>query len=242
MQIVLATSNPHKLEEIRAVFDEHDTGIRWRLLNDVNNELHLALTEPVEDQDTFEGNAALKARHYARQSQYICLADDSGIEVDALGGAPGVISARYAGKRGSRDVVDPANNVKLLKELDGVPIDQRTARFVCTMCLVIPAAQANGVPAYGELVRPGDELVQLIVRGTVEGRIILPDEAADPAHPERGRGENGFGYDPLFLLPDGHPFAGKTTAELTPEQKNSISHRGEASRLMLDAMRQARLV
>ncbi|MEL7087954.1 MAG: non-canonical purine NTP pyrophosphatase, partial [Planctomycetota bacterium] len=122
MQILVATTNPHKLDEIRSVFAGENTGgaIDWKLFGDLEAEYQYGLTEPVEDQDTFEGNAALKARHYAKQTDRVCLADDSGIEVDALGGAPGVISARYSGVRGPRTEVDPANNVKLLRELAGV--------------------------------------------------------------------------------------------------------------------------
>ncbi|MBB6429951.1 non-canonical purine NTP pyrophosphatase [Algisphaera agarilytica] len=239
MQVVLATSNPHKLEEIRSVFDGESLAqaIDWKLFSDLDPEYQYGLKEPVEDQPTFEGNAALKARHYAKFTDKICLADDSGIEVDALGGAPGVISARYSGVRGPRTEVDPANNVKLLEELQGVPIEKRTARFVCAMCLFIPGPLVASVPGAAGLVQPGDEHVQLIVRGTVEGRIILPEEAADPASPEKGRGTNGFGYDPLFVLPDDHEHAGLTTAQLEPSQKNAISHRGHASRLLLEAMK-----
>jgi len=226
MQIVLATSNPHKLEEIRAVFDQHPTPIRWHLLDDVAQAQNLTLTEPVEDQPTFEGNAALKARDYARQTQMICLADDSGLEVDALNGAPGVKSARYSGTQGGRDQVDPANNAKLLEALANTPLEKRTARFVCAMCLATP----------------NDEASPLVVRGTVEGRILLPQEADDTAKPAAGRGPNGFGYDPLFVLPESHAFAGQTTAQLSPDQKNEISHRGEASRLMLKAMQATKLI
>ena len=99
MQILLATTNPHKLEEIREVFDAGNHPIDWLLLDDLPDDVRARLTEPVEDQDTFEGNALLKARYYARQSGHVCLADDSGIEVDALGGRPGVHSARYSGSR-----------------------------------------------------------------------------------------------------------------------------------------------
>lgn len=238
MQIVVTTTNPHKLEEIKSVFDAEPAAqaIEWPSFDDVCREYPDGIPEPVEDQDTFEGNAALKARYYAKQIGRICLADDSGIEVDALGGAPGVISARYSGVRGPRNKVDPANNVKLLKELADVPIDQRTARFVCAMCLVIPAPRRGDVAVFDQLVRPGDDSVQLIVRGTVEGRILLPEEADDKRCPERGRGENGFGYDPLFVLLAGHDFAELTTAQLTAEQKNRISHRGDASRKLLAAV------
>lgn len=243
MQIALATTNPHKLEEIQSVFDAPTrksaaNAITWTLLNEIEREYPDGIPEPVEDQPTFEGNAALKAQYYAKFTGRICLADDSGIEVDAINGAPGVISARYSGVHGPRAKVDPANNTKLLRELKDVPIDQRTARFVCTICLVIPDHQRDQVSAeaYERLVQPGNDFVQLIVRGTVEGRILLPAEADDPRLPERGRGENGFGYDPLFVLPPGHDYAGLTTAELSPEQKNGISHRGEAARLLLTEM------
>lgn len=251
MQIVLATTNPHKLEEIRSVFDDgadtpggNSAGITWTLLDEIERDSPDGIPEPVEDQPTFEGNAALKAQHYAKFTGRICLADDSGIEVDALNGAPGVISARYSGVRGPRTKVDPANNTKLLRELTDVSIDQRTARFVCTMCLVIPSHQREDVPAEADdqLVRPGDDFVQMIVRGTVEGRILLPAEADDPRFPERGRGHNGFGYDPLFALAPDHDYAGLTTAELTAEQKNSISHRGQAARLLLAEMKSAGLI
>ena len=223
MEILLATSNPHKLDEITAVID--DPRITFRLLREVDPDDTIA--EPVEDQPTFEGNAELKARYYAQQTGMVCLADDSGLEVDALGGAPGVISARYSGTTGGRDVVDPANNTRLLDELADTPVEQRTARFVCALCLSAPPDTRHPIPD-----------TPVTVRGTVEGRILLPNECADPNHPERGRGANGFGYDPLFQLPDDHPrFPGKTTAELSPNDKNSLSHRGAAARLMWDRLK-----
>ena len=172
--------------------------------------------EPVEDQATFEGNALLKARYYANASGRPCLADDSGLEVDALGGAPGVLSARYSGAAGGRDVVDPANNKKLIDELGDTPADQRTARFVCAVAVAWP----------------GDAREPIRVRGTFEGRIITPGEADDPARPHLGRGANGFGYDPLFWL----EARGCTSAELASEAKNAISHRGDATRKLLAAL------
>ena len=220
MQIVLATTNPHKLEEVRAAMG--DAAIDWQLLGEVAATLGHDLPEPIEDQDNFEGNAQLKARHYAWLTRRPCVADDSGLEVDALGGAPGVRSARYSGSTGPRAVVDPANNAHLLDRLAEVPTEERTARFVCALCYHDPAADRT-----------------LTVRGTVAGRILLPDEADDPRHPERGRGSNGFGYDGLFLLTPPHPHAGLTTAQLTPAQKNAISHRGEAARHLKQAMRDA---
>jgi XTP/dITP diphosphohydrolase len=207
MRIVLASTNPHKLEEIRAVID--GGVIDWHTLGEVPGG---EADEPVEDADTFEGNAAIKARYYAQATGELCLADDSGLAVDALGGAPGVISARYAGAEGPREQVDWANNRKLLAELGPTRLAERTARFVCAMVLWDPQVDA----------------AVATVRGTVEGRILLPDEAQNPEQPERGRGENGFGYDPLFVLPE----RGVTTAELTPDQKNAISHRGNAVRAM----------
>lgn len=217
MKILLATSNPHKVEEIRAVFDElrHGHGPRVELAG--LESLGRKIAEPHEDQPTFEGNAFLKARYYARETGLACMADDSGLEVDALGGEPGVRSARYAGIEGPRNVVDPANNRLLLEELRDVPAGERTARFVCAMALCTPERAAP----------------LAIVRGTVEGEILLPEETADPANAFRGRGTNGFGYDPLFYIPE----FDKTTAELTQAEKNQISHRGKASRLMWEELR-----
>jgi len=150
-----------------------------------------AMPEPIEDADTFEGNARIKALHYARLADCWTLADDSGLEVDALGGRPGVYSSRYAGPS-----CDPlANNAKLVAALASVPLERRTARFCCTVAL----ASSTEVLA--------------TTRGVVEGLIV-----DDP------RGSNGFGYDPHFWVPQW----GMTTAEMTPEQKNRISHRGHA--------------
>lgn len=212
-RILLATTNPGKLREIRAVMFHPSFEIYG--LGDLDRPIE----EPVEDGDTFEQNAVKKARHYARHTKDLTLAEDSGLVVDALGGEPGVHSARYSGQQGGRDVVDPANNAKLIDAMRGVPPEKRTARFVCAMALATPP----GVHFAG--IRE-DECI--VVHGTVEGRILTPEEAADPQHPERGRGTNGFGYDPLFFVPS----LGKTTAELSPQEKNQISHRGEATRKM----------
>jgi XTP/dITP diphosphohydrolase len=204
IQILLATSNPHKVDEIRAAFVALRTAASPRVELVGLDSLKQKIAEPVEDQPTFEGNAFLKARYYARETNLICLADDSGLEVDALAGAPGVKSARYAGLEGPRSVVDPANNALLLRNLAGTPAEERHARFVCSMALCIPGRAAPVA----------------VVRGTVEGLILGPDEPP--------RGTNGFGYDPLFYVSD----LDKTTAELTQEEKNRISHRGAASRRM----------
>jgi XTP/dITP diphosphohydrolase len=210
MQILIATSNPHKLDEIRAVAAGHPAlGLSFVGLSDVG----LDVPEPVEDRPTFEGNAQLKAAYYAQHAGLPTLADDSGLEVDALGGQPGVLSARYSGVTGGRDVVDPANNRKLMAALGDTPADQRAARFVCAMAFADPADAARSC----------------VVRGTFEGRIITPDQADDPAEPWRGRGANGFGYDPLFWLDS----PGCTSAQLAPEEKNRRSHRGDATRKLL---------
>lgn len=216
MRILIATSNPHKVEEIAAIFAQcgrDGAAIKIELASLAD--LPQAVDDPVEDGLTFEANAAKKAEHYAKATGLWCLADDSGLEVDALGGEPGIRSARYAGLTGPRSVVDPANNRLLLERLGETPAERRTARFVCAMALA----------------RPGATLT--VVRGAVEGRILMPHETTDPAHPERGRGANGFGYDPLFLLPE----RGKTTAELSPAEKNAISHRGNAARKMWERLR-----
>lgn len=212
MKLLLATSNPHKFREIRAVIP--DALVHLHSLTDLP--AGESLPEPVEDQPTFDGNATLKARYYAAHTGEMTLADDSGLEVDALDGAPGVRSARYSGHRGSRAEVDLANNRLLLQQLGDIPPEQRTARFVCAMALCAP----------------GEDQPRALVRGTLEGRIITPQQAADPAAPERGIGANGFGYDPLFFLPN----LNCTSAQLTPSKKNAISHRGLAARNMADQL------
>ncbi len=208
MKILIATSNPHKLDEIRFAIGEADVDlVSLDALPGVAE-----IEEPVEDQDTFEGNAELKARFYAKASGMLCLADDSGLEVDALGGEPGVRSARYSNTDGPRPIRDSANGLLLMNNLRDVPIDQRAARFVCAMALV------DG--------RSPEVKALATVRGTMEGRILMIDEAEDPAHPERGRGTNGFGYDPIVYLPD----LNRTVAELSSDEKNALSHRGDAVR------------
>jgi XTP/dITP diphosphohydrolase len=204
LPLILATANPHKLQELRAILAP--AGIRVLGLGDLPGAGRYV--EPEETGGSFEENALFKACAYAQQTSCICLADDSGLEVDALGKAPGVISSHYStdGKETglSRAERDRANNTRLLRELDGVPPDRRTARFVCVMALA-------SISPYPEL--------SMTTRGTLEGRIGVP-----PLVP---RGGNGFGYDPLFELPDG-----RTTAELSPAEKNGLSHRGRAASLM----------
>lgn len=190
--IVIASNNAHKAEEIAHALDF--PGWEFRTLRELG-----IVSDPEEDADTFLGNARIKA-HAAWDAAKTTLghaacvlADDSGLEVDALGGAPGVHSSRYAGEHGD----DAANNAKLLRELGVVADEKRTARFVCT--LVFLDEDGNEIDAHG----------------TVEGRIGREE-----------RGTNGFGYDPLFLA-EVFDFK-RTLAEALPEEKNAISHRGNA--------------
>ena len=200
--LLLATSNPHKVNEVAASLGP----LGWQIctLQDVADGRALP-EEPVEDAPDFEGNAAIKAKAYAAWSGIPTLADDSGLVVDALGGAPGVHSARWSGVDGDRATRDAANNKKLVEALQTTPQAERSARFVCVLCL----AEPNGV-------------IRHMVRGTMEGHITT-----EP------RGKNGFGYDPHLMLPEG-----QTSAELTPDEKNSRSHRGQACRALAVALGQ----
>jgi XTP/dITP diphosphohydrolase len=168
MRIVVATGNPHKVEEIRAVLGP--LGFTVLSLAETGRPVP---PEPDEPHPTFEANARLKARHYARHVGEPVLADDSGLEVDALLGAPGVHSAHWAGKEGSREERDARNNARLAEAMRGVPPDRRTARFVCTMCIA---------------TAEGEVLVE--TRGEMEG--VIGDAP---------RGAHGFGYDPWLHLP-----------------------------------------
>lgn len=192
-RILVATSNPKKVDEIRGALAP--LGISVASLADAG---FGGIPEPDETERTFAGNARLKALAYAAATGQLVLADDSGLEVDALGGEPGVDSAIWAGAEGDRAARDARNNAKLVSTLRGVPQPARSARFVCAMCVAGPDGAVIGES-----------------RGSVEGEIV--DDA---------RGANGFGYDPHFLV----RALGRTTAELSPEEKNSISHRGQASR------------
>ena len=193
-KVLIATNNKHKVEEIETALNFEG----WEFLTLADCKPY---PEPVEDSDTFEGNALIKARAAHEATGLAALADDSGLAVDALDGAPGVFSARYCGVHGD----DDANNAKVLAELEGVPDDKRTARFVCALAFVD---------------EDGSETTAF---GTIEGRI---------AHDLSGEG--GFGYDPMFL-PD--EFCGaKTLAEVTQEEKNAISHRGNALRALKEKL------
>ncbi|MEX2504959.1 MAG: RdgB/HAM1 family non-canonical purine NTP pyrophosphatase, partial [Egicoccus sp.] len=195
IRLVAATANVKKLAEIRAMLDHLDV--------EVVPMTDLGVASPVEDGDTFEANALIKARACRVATALPAVADDSGLEVDALDGAPGVYSARYAGE----DADDAANNAKLIAALRDVPDVQRTARFVSAVAFV---------------TADGDEHV---VRGTMEGRIV--DEAA---------GEHGFGYDPYFVC---DAAGGRTNAQLSPDEKNALSHRGAAFEAILPVVEAA---
>jgi len=193
VKLVLASSNPGKLREIRAMLTP--IGI------DLISQNELSIEDAEEPHETFLENALAKARHASRAAGLPALADDSGLCVDALGGEPGVHSAYYAGRDGSRAERDARNNRKLLSALNG----KRSAHYVCVMVF---------------LRRPQDPR-PLVAEGIWRGEI-----ARAP------RGAHGFGYDPLFHLAD----LGRTAAELDPEHKNRISHRGVALRRMLELL------
>lgn len=193
--ILVATTNAGKVRELQAMLG---WVVAWKMLADFPG-----VGEVEEDGATFAENARKKATEYARATGLWTLADDSGLVVDALGGAPGVQSARFSGDvppGTSRKEIDRRNIAKLLGLLEGVPQDKRTARFVCHLCLASP------------------EKVLAETKGTVEG--IIVDEPA---------GENGFGYDPVFFV----PALGQTVAQLPDGQKNAISHRGNAIRKLI---------
>jgi len=193
-RLVLASGNPGKLREIAALLSP--------LAIEVIPQSRLGIAEADEPYATFLGNALAKARHASGASGLPALADDSGLCVDALGGAPGVHSATFAGREGSRGERDARNNAKLLASLG----DARAAHYACVMALV----------------RSVDDPAPLVAEGTWRGEI-----ARAP------RGANGFGYDPLFLLPG----RGLTAAQLAAEEKNRISHRGRAAARLLELLR-----
>ncbi len=189
--IVLASGNRGKLEELRALLGPSVT---------VASAIELGAEMPEETGTTFAENAILKAEAIARQTGHMAIADDSGLEVDALDGAPGVYSARYSGD----GATDERNTQKLLRELQGVPSSQRSARFRSVIAIAFS---------------PHDIVT---TAGSCEGRIA-----------ETPKGRNGFGYDPVFELPDG-----RTMAELMPDEKNAISHRGHAMRDAVDVIKE----
>ena len=190
-RIIFATKNNHKMKEIREILD----GRGYEILSMAEAGVDI---DVVEDGTTFEENALIKSRTIRDfVGDAIVLSDDSGLEVDYLGGNPGIYSARWLGDDTSYDV----KNTMLLNMMEGVPEEDRTARFVCALAAAFPDGTDK------------------VVRGTIEG--IIGSEIA---------GENGFGYDPIFFVPEYRC----TTAEMTPEQKNEISHRGKALRMIAE--------
>ncbi len=196
MKIVLASRNKKKKAELQTLLSQYIESIEILSLDDVG-----IYGEIEEDGTTFEENALIKAR-VAAESGYIGVGDDSGLEVNALDGAPGVYSARYAGEHGD----DEANNDLLLKNLEDKT--DRSARFVCCIACVFPEKYAAD---------------PVVVRGSVEGEIL-----------KKRQGEGGFGYDPLFYFPQ----FGKTLAEVTSEEKNSVSHRGNAIKAFAEKLKE----
>ena len=194
-KIVLATRNAHKAQELA------------RILNDLHSDIEVLTVadfpdapEVEETEDTFEGNALLKARALVLYTGLPAVADDSGLSVDALGGAPGVYSARYSG---ATENVDQANVELVLTNMEHIPDDQRTARFVCAAVFVTPDG------------------VEVATTGVLEGTLL-----------RESVGDNGFGYDPIFQ-PIGFDV---TTAQMSPEEKDFISHRGQALRQLAESM------
>jgi len=194
VKLVLASNNPGKLREMRALLAP--------LGHEVFAQAELGIAEAEEPYDSFLANALATARHASRASGLPALADDSGLCVDALGGAPGVHSAYFAGREGGREARDARNNAKLLASLQ----DERKAHYRCVMAFV----------------RSADALAPLVAEGEWHGEI-----ARAP------RGSNGFGYDPLFLVPG----RGLTAAELADDEKNRLSHRARAAARLVELLR-----
>ena len=193
-KIIFATSNQGKVREIKEIIKETGADIEVLSLKEAG-----ITTEIIEDGTTFEENALIKARVICKETGLLTLSDDSGLEIDYLGGEPGIYSARYLGE----DTPYSIKNPTIIKRLEGVPDKQRTARFVCACAAVFPDGREE------------------VVRRTMEGRIAYKEA-----------GENGFGYDPIFYLPEYNC----TSAELSSEEKNEISHRGKALRAMCEKL------
>ena len=192
-KIVFATGNAGKVKEIRMIMA--DLGVEVLSMKEAGISIDIE-----EDGSTYEENALIKARAVAACTDAIVMADDSGLEVDALNKEPGVLSARYMGE----DTPYSIKNGEIIKRLTGVPDEERSARVVCAIAAVLPDGR------------------ELTTRATIEGRIGYEE-----------KGANGFGYDPIFYVPE----FGKTTAELTEEEKNKVSHRGKALELMKEELK-----
>jgi XTP/dITP diphosphohydrolase len=189
-KILIATTNPGKIAELSAMLD---ADVQWINLSDFKG-----VGEIKEDGQSFAENARKKALGYSKATGLWTIADDSGLVIDALGGQPGVKSARFSGaKDKERTLTDHKNIAKVLKLLEGVPKEKRTAKFVCCLCLA------------------GADKVLIETQGSLEGLII-----------DRETGTNGFGYDPIFFVPK----LNKTVAQMDANEKNAISHRGNAIR------------
>ena len=197
-RLIFATGNEHKMVEIREILGELPVEILS--MKDIGIKADI-----VENGNTFEENALIKAKEVCKLAGEMVLADDSGLEIDYLNGEPGIYSARYMGADTSYRI----KNQNLIDRLEGVPDEKRTARFVCAIAAAFPDGRS------------------FVVRGTIEG-IIGYEE----------RGTNGFGYDPIFYLPE----RGVSTAEIPPEEKNSISHRGNALRKMKELLEREELL
>lgn len=195
-KIIVATGNKDKVREIKSIFNKcgaNDMDILTMKEAGINADI-------VENGSTFEENALIKARAVAALCDCIVLADDSGLEVDALGGEPGIYSARYMGEDTSYRI----KNKAIVDRLEGVPDEKRSARFVCAVAVCCPDG------------------FETTVRGVMEGRIGYAED-----------GENGFGYDPIFYLPE----YGCSSAAISPDEKNKISHRGKAFREVYKILR-----
>jgi XTP/dITP diphosphohydrolase len=207
-RVLLASRSPHKLAELRGLLDL--PGVEFLTMDGLGLE-----GDPIEDGETFAANAIIKARWGAERSGLPTLADDSGLEVEALGGGPGVRTRRFA----AEDATDEQNNAHLVAELErrhALTADQRRARYVCVLAFVDPALQAQ---------RQGSASHPLLAEGTFAGRIALGP---------RGRG--GFGYDPIFE-PEAEPPGGRTVGQMTQAEKDAISHRATAARAMAEQLR-----
>ena len=194
-KMIFATGNEKKMKEIRMILGDLDYEILSMKEAGITADI-------VEDGKTFEENAVIKATAISRLTNCLVLADDSGLEVDYMDKMPGIMSARWMGEETSYEI----KNQKIIENLEGVPEEQRTARFVCAIAAAFPDGRV------------------VTKRGTIEGII-----GYEP------RGENGFGYDPIFFLPE----YGKTTAELSAEEKNKISHRGRALEMIKEELQAA---
>lgn len=216
MKIVVATHNEGKLVEIRNILNEQLSAAAQGI--ELVSAGSLDLADPAETGVTFEENALLKARFVAGATGLPAIADDSGLIVDVMGNAPGILSARWSGTHDD----DAANNRLLLAQIEDIPDDDRTARFRCAAALVVPVeSDGDGLGEFHETVALGE----------MPGTILR--------HPH---GMNGFGYDPIFM-PDEQPQSAQdsgellTSAQMTPEQKNAISHRGKALRALVPAVK-----